>query len=256
MAKCFVIQPFDRDVFDRRYKDTFKPAIEEAGFEPYRVDEDPGVQIPIEEIEKGIREAAVCFAEITTDNANVWYELGFAIACGKPVVMVCERSRPKFPFDVQHRSIVIYDTGSSSDFDTLRIQIAGKLKAFGKTENASLRDQLRETEPSGQLFTGLTLEQMCDELLSEPIDSQLVGPGEFLIDTRITGDHSRRTLLHTLWYYWPDLLRGIRDRLELWPTFDRLCGLGLVTLHPTAGYSLTEDGKAFLLRLKRQLQKN
>jgi hypothetical protein len=48
MATCFVIQPFDRGKFDRRYKDTFKPAIEAAGFEPYRVDEDPSVSIPIE----------------------------------------------------------------------------------------------------------------------------------------------------------------------------------------------------------------
>jgi hypothetical protein len=141
MAKCFVIQPFDRDVFDRRYKDVFKPAIEEAGFEPYRVDEDPGVQIPIEEIERGIREAALCFAEITTDNANVWYELGFAIACGKPVVMVCERSRSKFPFDVQHRSIVIYDSGSVSDFETLKTRLVAKLGAIGNAPPSSIELQ-------------------------------------------------------------------------------------------------------------------
>jgi hypothetical protein len=72
MERCFVIQPFDRDVFDGRYKDTFKLAIEEAGFEPYRVDEDPGSSIPIDDIEKGIREAAVCFAEMETPVENVW----------------------------------------------------------------------------------------------------------------------------------------------------------------------------------------
>ena len=55
MAKCFVIQPFDRDKFDRRYEETFKPAIEAARYEPYRVDKDPSVEIPIEQIEKGIR---------------------------------------------------------------------------------------------------------------------------------------------------------------------------------------------------------
>jgi hypothetical protein len=124
MAKCFVIQPFDRDVFDSRYKDVFKLAIEEAGYEPYRVDEDPSVSIPIEQIEKVIREAAVCFAEISTDNANVWYELGYAFASRKPVLMVCERNaRQKFPFDVQHRSITLYDTRSPSDFQNLKTQI-------------------------------------------------------------------------------------------------------------------------------------
>ena len=134
MAKCFVIQPVDRGKFDRRYKDTFKPAIEEAGYEPYRADEDPSVSIPIEQIEKSIREAEVCFAEITTDNANVWYELGYAFALRKPVIMVCESNvRQKFPFDVQHRTITLYDSASASDFETLKTKIIARLKATDKT---------------------------------------------------------------------------------------------------------------------------
>jgi hypothetical protein len=168
--------------------------------------------------------------------------------------MVCERSRQKFPFDVQHRSIIIYDTGSSSDFDRLKIKIVAKLKAIPQTKSAWLRDQLLQSEPSGPLFTGVSFKDMCDVLLSESIEPQLVGTGEFLIDTRITGDHSRRTLLHALWYYQKDLRKGVRDRLELSPTFDRLCDFDLVVLHPTAGYALTENGKAFLLRLTVQLQ--
>src|SRR4029077_17922896 len=73
MEKCFVIQPFDNGIFDKRYEDIFEPAIKSAGFEAYRIDRDPSVRIPIEEIEKGISESAFCFAEITTDNPNVWY---------------------------------------------------------------------------------------------------------------------------------------------------------------------------------------
>src|SRR5438876_4823201 len=120
MLTCFVMQPFDKGKFDKRYDDVFKPAIEAAGLEPYRVDADPGVSIPIAEIERGIRSSALCFAEITEDNPNVWFELGFAIACNKDVVMVCSEERQaKFPFDVQHRSIIKYGTQSSSDFRAL-----------------------------------------------------------------------------------------------------------------------------------------
>jgi len=89
MPTCFVNQPFDNGKFDKRYADTFYPAIEESDREPYRVDQDPRVAIPIEAIEEGIRDAAICFADITTDNPNVWYELGYAFAAGKAVVMVC-----------------------------------------------------------------------------------------------------------------------------------------------------------------------
>lgn len=93
MATCFVIQPFDKGPFDKRYEDVFAPAISAVGLEPYRVDRDPGASIPIEQIETGIRNSDVCLADITTDNPNVWFELGFAIASQKEVVLVCSEER-------------------------------------------------------------------------------------------------------------------------------------------------------------------
>ena len=53
MSRCFVIQPFDNGVFDRRFEDTFAPAIQAAGLEPYRVDRDPSAAVPIQNIEDG-----------------------------------------------------------------------------------------------------------------------------------------------------------------------------------------------------------
>ena len=122
MATCFVIQPFDSGKFDKRFADVYKPAIEAADLEAYRVDKDPSVLIPIDSIEEGIRKASVCLADITADNPNVWYELGYAFASGRPVVMVCseERTGKKYPFDIQHRSIIPYLADSPSDFEKLR----------------------------------------------------------------------------------------------------------------------------------------
>jgi hypothetical protein len=86
MSTCFVIQPFDSGKFDKRFKETFAPAIFEAGFEPYRVDDDPRAEVLITSIEDGIRSAAVCLADITMDNPNIWFELGYAFASKRPVV--------------------------------------------------------------------------------------------------------------------------------------------------------------------------
>ncbi|PLX08661.1 MAG: hypothetical protein C0594_06000, partial [Marinilabiliales bacterium] len=131
MEKCFVIQPFDNSKFDKRFEDIFKPAIEKSGFEAYRIDKDLSVRIPIDEIEKNIFEAQICFAEITTDNPNVWYELGYAFACDKDVVMVCSDERTgKFPFDIQHRHIITYKTSSKSDFESLEDTITRKINAY------------------------------------------------------------------------------------------------------------------------------
>ena len=131
MKTCFVIQPFDKDKFDKRFNDIFEPAIRNAGYTSYRVDKDNSVLIPIDEIEKGIKDSSICFAEISTDNPNVWYELGYAFACGKNVIMVCSDERiGKFPFDIQHRFIITYRTGSTSDFNELADKITTKIRAI------------------------------------------------------------------------------------------------------------------------------
>jgi nucleoside 2-deoxyribosyltransferase len=131
MGKCFVIQPFDRGRYDKRYEDVFAPAIREAGLEPYRVDRDPSVSIPIEDIEAGIESCEACLAEISTDNPNVWFELGYAIASRREVVLVCSEERAShFPFDVQHRSVIKYSTESPRDFEQLQELITTRLKAL------------------------------------------------------------------------------------------------------------------------------
>ena len=130
MPRCFVIQPFDNgERYDKRYKDVFAPAIKAADLEPYRVDRDPNVTIPIDDIERGIGDSEVCLAEISTDNPNVWYELGYAIASKRDVVLLCSDERlSSFPFDVQHRKIIKYSTQSTSDFDAARSNITTRLK--------------------------------------------------------------------------------------------------------------------------------
>jgi len=129
LPQCFVIQPFDGDVYDRRYKETIKPALEKAGVEPKRADEILGLNPVIEKIESAIAAAPICIAEVSEDNPNVWLELGYALALSRPTVIICEKSRrPKLPFDVQHRSIIFYRTDSASGFDELERNIIRLVK--------------------------------------------------------------------------------------------------------------------------------
>ena len=155
MRKCFVMQPFDGGVFDKRYESVFAPAISAANVEPYRVDRDPSVSIPIQEIENGIRDSEICFADISTDNPNVWFELGFALAIPREVIMACSDERTtKYPFDVQHRSIIKYKTGAPQDFEQLKenitkriIAILKKNEELGKVIN---RPVVKDTEGLNQ----------------------------------------------------------------------------------------------------------
>jgi nucleoside 2-deoxyribosyltransferase len=134
-GRCCVFQPFDKGPHDKRYDDIIAPAINAAGLEPYRVDRDDGVVIPVETLHEEIRTAMVCLADITTQNPNVMYELGFAIASGKDVILICSTQRSeKFPFDIQHRGIIQYTPDSASDFDKLKTDISNKAKALLKKQ--------------------------------------------------------------------------------------------------------------------------
>ena len=144
MGTCFVIQPFDDGPFDKRFEDVYSPSISAAGLEPYRVDRDPAVAVPIEDIQTGIRTCEACLADITLDNPNVWFELGFAIASRKEVALVCSNERnSRFPFDIHHRSIIKYATDSPRDFESLKSRIY-KVALLGGSRDRSIA--LRRTQ--------------------------------------------------------------------------------------------------------------
>ena len=150
MPTCFVIQPFDGGRFDKRFNDVYKPALEKVGFVPYRVDRDPAVDVPIDAIEEGIRSSTICLADITLDNPNVWYELGYAFASGRSVILVCadEREGGRFPFDIQHRNIIVYSSESPSDFDSLKNKIAERAEAL--REKAETRQIIENEQVASQ----------------------------------------------------------------------------------------------------------
>ena len=147
---CFVIQPFDGADFDLRYEDVLKPAIEAAGFRAYRVDQDPTVVIPIDEIHEKIERADAIVADITLDNPNVWYELGYAIALGHdPLMIRQENTESGFPFDVRHRRVVTYQTTSRTHFDQLSDELTEGLRAGTRRQRSLPRARAEQNRNTG-----------------------------------------------------------------------------------------------------------
>ena len=105
---CFVMQPF-APPYGGYYDSVFKPAIEKADLKPIRADAEIfGAGKVMDQVWRGIGSAKILLAELTTRNANVYYELGLAHALGKPVVLVAADGED-VPFDVQHIRVVYYD---------------------------------------------------------------------------------------------------------------------------------------------------
>lgn len=130
LRECFVAQCFDDGLYDRRYRETFAPAIQEAGATPVRADESLGTTPIIEKIEANLRRSSIAFAEISEDNPNVFLELGMALSLKIPTIIVCDRSkRAHIPFDIQHRPVIFYSTNAQSDFEKLKRDIEQNARA-------------------------------------------------------------------------------------------------------------------------------
>lgn len=105
---CFVVQPFAAPLGDY-YEKIYKPAIEKAGIKAVRADADIfGTGKIMDQVWRGIQNAKVLVAELTTRNPNVFYELGLAHALPKPVVLVSS-NEADVPFDLHHIRVIYYD---------------------------------------------------------------------------------------------------------------------------------------------------
>lgn len=130
LKTCFVIQRFDNDVYDKRYRETFAPAIEKGGAKPIRADEVLGTRPVVQKIEEGLRSADVAFAEVSEDNPNVFVELGYALALNIPTVIVCDKKkRDRLPFDIAHRPVNFYTTDAQSDYERVAREIQQGISA-------------------------------------------------------------------------------------------------------------------------------
>lgn len=76
----------------------------------YRADEGLGTGLILNDIISAIKNSALVIADITPDNPNVFYEVGFAHALNKPTILLNEKKqREKLPFDISGFRTIFYD---------------------------------------------------------------------------------------------------------------------------------------------------
>ncbi|MCH8252759.1 MAG: hypothetical protein IID36_09945 [Planctomycetes bacterium] len=125
-GKCFVMMPF-ADPFDIYFNKIYKDAIEKAGMEPIRADDLFRPSVIVSDIWNMVQKADVLFAELTTKNANVFYELGLAHAIGKPVILVSE-TMSDVPFDLQQLRVLLYNKDDPSWGEKLASNITAAIQ--------------------------------------------------------------------------------------------------------------------------------
>lgn len=107
--EAFIVSQFGGD-YDTLYNEVIQPVCKELGYEPIRGDEIASCTLILNDIITSICNAAVIIADITPDNPNVFYEIGYAHALAKPTILLCEKEiRDKIPFDVSGFRTIFYD---------------------------------------------------------------------------------------------------------------------------------------------------
>ncbi|QZK89859.1 nucleoside 2-deoxyribosyltransferase [Flavobacterium sp. CHNK8] len=111
--KAFIVMQFTEE-YNQLYKEVIKPVCENFGLEVERADEFYTTTPIIADVIRSIVNSSLIIAEITPDNANVYYEVGYAHAINKPTILLCERKkREKLPFDISGFRTLFYEDSIS-----------------------------------------------------------------------------------------------------------------------------------------------
>lgn len=122
-ANIFVIMPFSED-YDDIYYLGISETIKHLGYGCERVDEMEFVGGVLDKIYSSIKNSILIIAEVTTKNPNVMYELGYAHAIDKPVILLT-KDITNSPFDIRGHNHIIY-----SSIVNLRELLTNRLKAI------------------------------------------------------------------------------------------------------------------------------
>jgi hypothetical protein len=125
----FVVMQFS-DPYHDLYKEVITRVAEEHNLRAYHAGEVFGPGVILEDIVKGIVDATIVIAEVTEQNPNVYYELGYAHARDKPTILLAERGKTP-PFDISGYRHLFYDNtigGKTRVEDALRKHIRAILR--------------------------------------------------------------------------------------------------------------------------------
>lgn len=110
-GRCFVAMWFSEELRSA-YEQGIMPAVKRAiGKEPLRIDQKEHNNEITDEIMAEIRNAQFIVADFTGHRAGVYYEAGFAMGLGRPVIWSCRKDHlGGLHFDTNHKNHIVWET--------------------------------------------------------------------------------------------------------------------------------------------------
>jgi tetratricopeptide (TPR) repeat protein len=114
--------------FDRLWEAALRPAIDQAGYEPVRANEDIGALIITEMIER-LAISDLVLADVSIPNGNVYYEVGIRHAAQPRGCIMTAATWAKPLFDINQMRQIRYPLPDESITDVTATEIIGIVKA-------------------------------------------------------------------------------------------------------------------------------
>lgn len=114
--KCFVIMPFAVE-FDDVYlsiKDAVENALSGHGVRCSNLKEERPAGRITERLLRELQAASFCVADVTGVRPNVMWEIGYAAALLKPVIIAAQGAQ-ELPFDIKDMEAILYDRSRLKD---------------------------------------------------------------------------------------------------------------------------------------------
>lgn len=106
--RVFVVMQFTSP-YNELYEEVIKEVCDKKfHLDVHRADETYGPGFILADIIKDINESSLVIAEITSRNPNVFYEVGYAHALGKPTILIAEKGAD-LPFDISPFRTLLYE---------------------------------------------------------------------------------------------------------------------------------------------------
>jgi hypothetical protein len=127
--QAFMIMPFHKPALDSFYFDNIKPYLKSTfNIEIYRADDFRDNDIIVQTIYNLIEESEFIIADTTLENKNAFYELGYASAIGKEIIMIQDKSvEQRLFFDRAHIRTIMYD---AADIDAFHFDLSATIKSI------------------------------------------------------------------------------------------------------------------------------
>lgn len=108
--QAFVAMWFDPSI-DEIWEQGIKPALEETGYKPLRIDLEEHNEKICDKIIAEIRKSGLLIADFTGQRGGVYFEAGFALGLGIPVIWTCRKDYVStLHFDTRQYNHIIWES--------------------------------------------------------------------------------------------------------------------------------------------------